>query len=408
MLSVDHVRAKREGDRLILLELTKAKRARAVEIATELIERLARQVGECRELVEQSLAELELRPSERRVALGLAKLLLDAADFESQAAIEPRDLRREVFLHAARQRRAATLEAPFSREATLAAAAAALGLDVAVIDEALYADLRGAERLTRAPAFDPVELVRRYEQGQVQAVLLRAVRVVVDVSCAGPEAYRALFHKLKFRKLLYRSERLSGGGYRLEIDGPYSLFEAVTKYGLELALTLPALEACDVFELRAEVLWGANRTPLRFEHRHLRPTTGGPTVIARDELVELARDFSALGSSWQVAPAEEILDLPGRGVCVPDLVFRRTHGPPVYFELLGYWSRDAVFHRVELAQRGLGQRIIFGVSSKLRVSETVLDADTHAALYVFRGKPSAKSLERKLDALCELEDRKSS
>src|SRR5687767_4489903 len=158
MLSVDHVRARREGDRLTLLELTKAKRARAVEIATELTERLAVQVGECRELVEHSLAELELRPSERRVALGLAKLLLDAAEFESQSTLEPRDLRREVFLHAARQRRAATLEAPFSRDAALAAAAAALGLEAAAVDEALYADLRGAERLTRAPAFDPVEL----------------------------------------------------------------------------------------------------------------------------------------------------------------------------------------------------------------------------------------------------------
>ena len=402
MLSVDHVRARREGDRLTLLELTKAKRARAVEIATELTERLAMQVGECRELVEQSLAELELSPSERRVALGLAKLLLDAAEFESQLTLEPRDLRREVFLHAARQRRAATLEAPFSRDAALAAAAAALGLEAAVIDEALYADLRGAERLTRAPAFDPVELVRRYEQGQVQAVLLRAVRVVVDVTCAGPEAYRALFHKLKFRKLLYRSERLSGGGYRLEIDGPYSLFEAVTKYGLELALTLPALEACDVFELRAEVLWGANRTPLRFEHRHVRPTKEGGAVTARDEVVELLRDFAALGSSWRWHPPRKFWICRGAACACPISIFRRVGRPPVYFELLGYWSRDAVFHRVELAERGLGQRIIFGVSSKLRVSETVLDPGTHAALYVFRGKPSAKNLERKLDALCAM------
>ena len=41
-----------------------------------------------------------------------------------------------------------------------------------------------------------------------------------------------------------------GGGYRIEIDGPYSLFESVTKYGLELALLLPALEACDSVQLR--------------------------------------------------------------------------------------------------------------------------------------------------------------
>ncbi len=47
-----------------------------------------------------------------------------------------------------------------------------------------------------------------------------------------------------------------GGGYRIEIDGPYSLFESVTKYGLELALLLPALEACDSVQLVADLRWG--------------------------------------------------------------------------------------------------------------------------------------------------------
>jgi predicted nuclease of restriction endonuclease-like RecB superfamily len=162
---------------------------------------------------------------------------------------------------------------------------------------------------------------------------------------------------------------------------------------------LPALEACEVFELRADVLWGANRTPLVFEHRTVRGAEGSEPPPARDEVVELVREWGGLGSAWQVAPADEILDLPGSGVCVPDLVFRRKGSQPVYFELLGYWSRDAVFHRVELAEQGLGQRMLFGVSSRLRVKDSVLDADTHAALYVFKGKPSARAIERKLDAL---------
>lgn len=399
MLTIEHVRAKRDGQRLVLLELSGAKRARAVELATELGERLRAEVGKPRDAVETALEGLELRPSERKLALGLAKLLLDAAEFESHAALDPVELRRLVFSRAAAARRAATLEAPFSRDSVVGAAAAELGLSPAQAEESLYADLRGAERLIRAPALDPAELVRRYEQGQIQAVLLRAVRVTVDVSCAAPEAYRACFHKLKFRKLMYRSERLPSGGYRLEIDGPYSLFESVTKYGLELALMLPALEACDVFELRADIAWGTSRTPLTFEHRHTRARSDRPELFARDEVVELARDFAALGSLWEVAPADEIIDLPGSGVCVPDLVFRRKGVEPIYFELLGFWSRDAVFQRIELAERGLGRRLVFGVSSKLRVSDQLLEADSHAALYVFKGKPNPRALERKLDTL---------
>ena len=36
------------------------------------------------------------------------------------------------------------------------------------------------------------------------------------------------------------------GTDRIEIDGPYSLFESVTKYGLQLAMVLPALEESGV------------------------------------------------------------------------------------------------------------------------------------------------------------------
>ncbi len=400
MLSVEHVRAKREGNQLLLQELPPSKRARARELALELSELLAASVGDDRDTVEARLSGLELRPSERRIALGLAKLLLDEAEFGSHSPVEPVELRRALFERAATARRAATLETPFSREAVIGEVAPAFALEPDALEEALYADLRGAERLLRAPALDPELWVTRYEQGQVQAVLLRAVKVVVDVQCAAPEAYRSLFQKLKFRKLMYHSERLSGGGYRLTIDGPYSLFEAVTKYGLELSLLLPALEACDVFELRAEVLWGAHRTPLSFVHRHVRRSRAGEPSAVRDEIATLCKDFEALDSRWHPKISEDLLDLPGSGVCVPDLRFEHPDDPqPIFFELLGFWSREAVFRRVEWAERGLGKRIVFGVSSKLRVSESVLDADTHAALYVFKGKPSARALERKLDAL---------
>ena len=60
--------------------------------------------------------------------------------------------------------------------------------------------------------------------------------------------------------------------------------------------------------------------------------------------------------------------------------------------MLGYWSRAAVWRRVELAEAGLPEPIVFGVNQRLRVSEEVLDKKVPAALYVFRGQPNAKTL----------------
>jgi predicted nuclease of restriction endonuclease-like RecB superfamily len=400
MLSAEHVRVRKDKDRLLLLELSAKQRTRAIELAEQFLVAAEAHVNKTRSQLSDAFTLVELRPSERRLAEGLKKLLEDAIEFEQVAVAEPSVLRSEVFLRAAAARRASSLEQPFDRASVLAESATVLGLSASELESALYADLRGAHRMIALPVLDAAALVAEYESAQVKALLLRAVSVVADVRCGNPDAYRALFQKLKFRQLLFQLEPLSGGGYRVTIDGPFSLFEAVTKYGMELAFTLPALEACDVLELTAKVLWGKNRTPLRFEYRHVTSrSSGGLAAELRDDVRVLLEEFSALGSSWSCGPAEEILDLPGVGLCVPDLAFRRAgDDQPVYLELLGYWSRDAVFRRLELVQRGLSKRIIFAASSKLRVSEAVFDGE-HAALYVFRGRPSARAIERRLGEL---------
>lgn len=100
-------------------------------------------------------------------------------------------------------------------------------------------------------------------------------------------------------------------------------------------------------------------------------------------------------------PATTLIDLPGIGICVPDLTFVDTGAPAcrVHFELLGYWSRASVWKRVELVQAGLSEPVLFGVNQRLRVSEEVLDRDATGALYVFRGRPNAKTLLERIEQL---------
>jgi predicted nuclease of restriction endonuclease-like RecB superfamily len=106
------------------------------------------------------------------------------------------------------------------------------------------------------------------------------------------------------------------------------------------------------------------------------------------------------GSSWRVRPSVDILDLPGVGVCVPDLTFEHPDtGTRVHLEVLGYWSREAVWRRVELAQAGLGARVLFAVSSRLRVSESVLPPGELAALYVYKATMNARAVLRKVEEL---------
>ena len=87
-------------------------------------------------------------------------------------------------------------------------------------------------------------------------------------------------------------------------------------------------------------------------------------------------------------------------MCVPDVVFEhRPSRLKVFLEVLGFWSRDAVFRRIEMAQRGVGECMLFAASSRLRVSEALLDDINSAALYVYKGAMSARAVENKLEEL---------
>lgn len=121
--------------------------------------------------------------------------------------------------------------------------------------------MREAQELLLPPALKAEALVETHDLAQAQAVLLRATRVSVDVSCSSPAAYRALEVEVSPAPVS-TPETISG--YRLEIDGPYSLFDAVTKYGLALAQLLPALEATERYRLEAELSWGKQKERLKY------------------------------------------------------------------------------------------------------------------------------------------------
>jgi predicted nuclease of restriction endonuclease-like RecB superfamily len=181
-----------------------------------------------------------------------------------------------------------------------------------------------------------------------------------------------------------------------------SLFESVTKYGQKMALVLPVLEGCEAWSLEADVRWGKARTPLTFRaasQRHGERVTDAIDEPAMpDDVAAFVAAFSELGSQWKVAASHAVLDLPGVGLSIPDLVFTRGK-ERVYFEVLGFWSREAVFRRVDLVERGLSERVLFAVSSRLRVSEGVLADDASGALYVYKGAMSPRAVRAKLDRL---------
>jgi predicted nuclease of restriction endonuclease-like RecB superfamily len=398
LLTADLVHVRRRGDRLTVVPVAEAERPRARELAATALLLVRAHVGLPRGALLEAWSQVAIAPAENRLARGLFKLALDACEFEEGAGLDPVELRREIFTLAAAVRGSGR---DFDRAVVLADIAQARGLDVDAIEEALYSDLPTAHVLRKADLPSPDGLLAQHDLASHQTILLRAVKLQARVFSASAGGYRALFRKLKFHRLLHTITELDrGAGYAIDLDGPMSLFEQTTKYGLNLALALPAIMACDAWEVHADVRWGKDRRPVRYHLRGGRESSASNNASPPDEVAALLADLRQQESPWQVSPSEAILALPGLGVCVPDLEFvHRGSGQRVFLEVLGFWSRAAVWKRVEMAEAGLPFPVVFAVSKHLRVSEEVLPADARATLYVYARAMNARAVLERVEAV---------
>jgi predicted nuclease of restriction endonuclease-like RecB superfamily len=300
--------------------------------------------------------------------------------------------RAEVFLRAEKAHREATR--PIDRDRILAEAAEALGTSPADVDAALFADLRAAQVIKGFEAVAPSDLLASYDLALAQAALFRATRVTLRFEGAAPAEVRAVFRAARFHGLLFSIAR-HGDAFEVVVDGPFSLFGSAQKYGFRLAMFLPTALSLPRFELRADLRLGAAKEAVEMVITHADDVACRQLAAeaARPEIDRLVSAFRALPSEWTVAACDELLPLPGQAVIVPDLSFTsQKSGEVVYLEMMGFWSRDAVWKRIEQIEQGLDARLIIAVKKSLRVSREALDGSTGSSLLVFGTAPSAKEV----------------
>jgi uncharacterized protein len=426
LLTVDLVRARRKRDKTIApVYLAGDARERLYPIVRCYADTFASMIGATRDEIDEAVGAVEVPARDRVAALGLRKVIEDRATFDVAADADPERLREEVFAAAARAHKALDVRDSLDRAAVLAEVATKLGTTPEAIEAGLYADLRGAEILKEFEWLDPNDAIERYNLGLAQAILLRATRVVARLEGEDKKTYRKIFRAARFHQLIHvvrpiadpapaapeaptkrRRSKKKGAeappahGYEIELDGPFSLFDSVQRYGFRLALFLPSLLASTSFHVRADVLWGKEREPLTFEISHadglVSRSPDPPDTAPELDLFRAA--FLRLGSEWDIAASDKIFALPGEEVCVPDLVFQsRETGEEVYLEVFGFWSRAAVWRRVEQIRRGgLACRLLLAVSTHLRVSQEVLGDEDAGELYVYKGTLSPRAVLARL------------
>jgi len=84
-----------------------AEHPRALELATAYLDLARAHVGQSRGSLLDACGAVDVQPREQRLARGLLKLVLDRCEFAEDAPLDPVELRRTLFTHAASARREA-------------------------------------------------------------------------------------------------------------------------------------------------------------------------------------------------------------------------------------------------------------------------------------------------------------
>ncbi len=209
-----------------------------------------------------------------------------------------------------------------------------------------------------------------------------------------------LFRRLKFHRLLYRVEGSMQDGYVFHIDGPLSLFSATTKYGLQVALVLPAILRCADFRIEAELRWGPRREPRSFllEPRDglvsHQADTGMYTPV---ELKAFVERFRQVAPAWEISECTDVIELGREGVWVPDYrVIHVATGVDVFIEVVGFWKRSSLERLIRLLPGNGPPRFLLAISERLKVDEEALD-ELDAPILRFKEIPNASEMAALLD-----------
>ncbi|MBK8897253.1 MAG: DUF790 family protein [Candidatus Competibacteraceae bacterium] len=332
--------------------------------------------------LQAALRALEGDSPDYRIVRGFAHLALNAAEFTlATGDLEPETLRREAFARAAERGGYGETQA---RE-VLESLAPRYQLEADALREALYADLPENHLLTVLPDFTPDKLVDRYNLAQAQGVLYAALYLRLTAHRNVPGEYRRLFQHLKFHGLMYAVEGHLDDGYQIYVDGPASLFKQTRKYGLQMAMFLPALLRVSRWELEAVVQRDGQELSYRLDSQSpLRALQDPPP--AYDSLLEerFAVRWGKLGTAWTLEREVEIVDLKGT-VFVPDFALRHTDGRIAHVEIMGFWHPDYLRRKLDKLRRAAMPDLIVAVSERLNVGADDF-RDVPGPVIFFKGK----------------------
>lgn len=329
---------------------------------------------------------------------GLAKLLDDRSEYAPASALDGPEVRRRAFelafdgvpVDAARRAEiVATLADEFAVPAN-------------EVDAALYADLADRQVLTTFKDIDPEELIARYNLALAQAVFYRARSMNVVLRKPNPDRLRYLMGALKFHGLMHRAAHIDDT-LEVQIDGPASLFKLTRKYGLKMAIFLPALVLLEDWSLTAELEWkGKDRVFELSSDAGLQSHYKPRGLWRTDEEQWFEQRFEEVDTDgWTLERRGTLVELRDGEVIVADYVLTAPDGREVAVEIVSFWRGGYLRRRIEMLD-SIDQPFVLVVSERLKADREKLEMDLPLQVVFYKGVILANKVIEAAEAALEV------
>jgi predicted nuclease of restriction endonuclease-like RecB superfamily len=371
------------------------------ELAIELINYFQAAVGKTQGVLERQLADFEGDTTDYRVKRGLAYILKSSfCTFEVVSPLEPQMLRERVFSLSAK-----SVSSRESTQVTLGKIADELTQELErevlleQVRNGLYADLAENKILTAFDAPTAPDLLNRYNLSQVQGVFYKASQLVLNAHRNVPGEYKLLFRYLKLFQLMAYIEGDADHGFTITIDGPTSLFNSSTRYGLAIAKLIPALLHVTRWSLSSILqtrdaytnAWKTGRFTLNSECGLVSHYPPGKPY---DSMLEasFADKWDALKSDWALEREVDLIPIPG-SVMIPDFRLVHRDGRTFLLEIVGYWRPEYLQKKFSQVRRAGRDDLILAISERLNLEKAGVKLnDVPARIVWFKDKLLPKAV----------------
>lgn len=323
--------------------------------------------GRTRIEIESELEEYVGTGTDYRILRGFIKLLTDRCEFETTSVVNPQEIRQKVFLEARKFQ--PVLPNSVERDEILQIVAEELESDAGTIYSNLYADLSGNQELISFAALTPEDLIDCYNLAQAQALLYKCLEMKIRVAPSDSVNYRAIFGWIKHFGLIHYVQGNAANGYEITLTGAASIFHRSQKYGIRMAVFLPALLLCSGWKMSASVAHKEGNLfyEISSDQTGLKSCYTDEPEYENPDIEKLLKSWKKSESGWLLEENREVVDL-GKTAFIPDLVLISPEDERVYLDILGFWTPKSLQKRLEEFRAANFRKFIFAASQELRGS----------------------------------------